>query len=167
MQISSLPTLENTVNWMVPVIRYLQSVDVPNPPWQKRLPYRHLTQPLVITLTDEPIKSVSKVMALYAQRERQFAEALTNELGDDWLVQPVQDHNQNGRYWTQSLNYIGGQVEEQDVIIAPERTAFIYDQAHGKITPGKSKKSGVQFRIWLHARRFASASDKTAYLICK
>lgn len=165
MQSSSLPTLANTVEWMVPLIHSLQQADVPNPPWQKQRPFRHLTQPVVMTLTDGSIKAVNKVMPLYAQRERQLADALTVALGKEWLVEPISNHAH--QTWQRMGTYIGGNVEEDDVIIAPDMTAFIYDRQNGHYVAGKSMKSGAQFVMRLHARRFASESDKTAYLICR
>ncbi|MFC0683412.1 hypothetical protein [Novosphingobium clariflavum] len=165
MSTTSLPTLANTVAWMVPLIRSLQQADVPNPPWQKQRPFRHLTQPVVMTLTDGSIKVASKVMPLYTQREKQLADALTVALGNEWLVEPVSDHAQQS--WQRTTTYIGGDVKEDDVIIAPDMTAFIYDRKNGHFVAGKTMKSGAQFGIWLHARRFASESDKTAYLICR
>lgn len=163
---SKLPSLASTVEWMVPLIRHLQVADVPNPPWQKQIPFRRVTQPVAMTLADEPIKAVSKVMPLYARREQQLADALTSALGPEWLVQPVDDHKSQG-HWRRQLNFIGGQVEDGDVEIVPDMTAFIYDRENGHWVPGKSFKSGAQFKMWLHARRFESESHKVAYLICK
>ena len=162
---SKLPSLASAVEWMVPLIRHLQVADVPNPPWQKKVPFRRLEQPVVMTLTDEPIKAVSKVMPLYARREQQLAAALTSALGPEWLVQPVSNHAHQP--WHRTISLIGGQVEDGDVEIAPDMTAFIYDRQNGHWVPGKSFKSGAQFKMWLHARRFETESHKVAYLICK
>ena len=118
-----------------------------------------------MTLTDGSIKAVNKVMPLYAQRERQLADALTVALGKEWLVEPISNHAH--QTWQRMGTYIGGNVEEDDVIIAPDMTAFIYDRQNGHYVAGKSMKSGAQFVMRLHARRFASESDKTAYLICR
>ncbi|GFM27193.1 uncharacterized protein PY1_contig-01-54 [Novosphingobium sp. PY1] len=164
MQLSSFPTLSNTVAWMAPLIRHLQESDVQQRPFQKHVDYRRLHQPVVMTLTDEPIKAVTKVMPLYATREKQLADALTTALGAEWLVQPVLDRTAQRN---QAVNYIGGNVADGDVVVCPYMTAFIYDLQNGFFVPGKSKKSGAQFEMRLHARRFESPSDKLAYLICK
>jgi hypothetical protein len=118
-----------------------------------------------MTLTDGLIKATSRVTPLYAQRERQLADALTVALGKEWLVEPISNHAQKRQQHVSS--YIGGDVKDDDVIIMPDMTAFIYDRKNGHFVAGKSMKSGAQFVMGLHARRFASESDKTAYLICR
>jgi len=162
---AKLPTLAHTVEWMVPLIWHLHDAQVPARPWQKQLAYRVLRQPFAMTLTDVPIKSKSKIMPFYYAREAQLAAALTQALGDEWLVKSARYPAPNSMRWDDRL--INGRLGDLDVLIHPDMCVMLYDQSNGQFLPGITHKSGAQYSMCLHAHRFPDESHKNAYLICQ
>lgn len=144
------PTIDQALSWLAPLVRMLEATDGQGATYY----YRTIRQPIAIAAVDVPTSRPKKVTDLYSRRERQFADRLEEALGDEWRVATGEEC----------------QVFENDrgnVLIIPEATMLLFDEANGTMTPGISKRSGSTFNFHMVAKRFPDSAAKLAYMICR
>ncbi|CAN5120865.1 hypothetical protein BH10PLA2_BH10PLA2_00380 [soil metagenome] len=147
-------SLTSTIARLAPLIRAFNDYNQALPDDQYPIAFSH---PLILTLTDEPIKREKRITTQYAKRIEQFSDALEQALGEEWLVGKHEDFDLVRH----------GNKNKNVVMIHGSPSKLIYDQAGNNLLPGSSKQSWDHFSIFLAAMRFGSLSEKVAFLICR
>lgn len=151
--IKAIPTITHVTSWMVPAIKSMAHMDVPNDLYQDDLYPRCVSQDIILSLVDAPTKRGKNITEHYVAREAELIAAVQAECGPEWWI-------------TKTTHPDVSEIECVKVRVCPSRTTLLYHMEERNVyLPGTSCRSGNQINFHFYAFKFETPEFAAAFKI--